>query len=315
MQFGAMIIDSLRESRDRKTFWVLGGITGIIALVMLSVGFGPEGTSIFFGTWHVESSLFNPQSEAGAARILGVVVYMIMDNFLGWIGLILMLIATAGFFPSMMSKGEIDVVLAKPISRPKLFLYKYVSGMVFVLVQATAFVLVTFLIVGFRWGVWAPGLLLSIPLMVLLFSYLYCVSVLAAVITRSTVAAVLLSLGAWIGFSLPRTALDTLAVFPELDKNSAIYSSMRVLATIPPKTTDIAYLSARWAGAGLSLDIAPTSAMTGPGGGMNQDQLDQIREREKKQFKVSALSSIGSSLLFEAVVLMLAMWRFCRMDF
>ena len=86
--------------------------------------------------------------------------------------------------------GSIDVVLSKPMTRWQVFLGKYAGSMVFVFVQACIFVLLTFVVIGIRWGCWIPGYLLTIPLVLLLFSYLYCVSVWVAVYFRSTVAAV-----------------------------------------------------------------------------------------------------------------------------
>jgi len=314
MQLWALIVDGFREALDRKIFWVLVGITLLICVALLSIGFEGDHVSFMFGLWKPQTDHYNPAFELGRSHITGIVVYLAMDFFLGWVGVILMIIATASVFPTMMERGTIDVLLAKPMSRSKLFLYKYISSMVFVLLQATVFVVLTFLIMGLRWEVWVPGYLLCIPLLVLLFSYVYCVSVYVAVKTRSVVAAILLSLGAWVFFAMPKTAVDVFESFPDLQEHKTIYRAVRVVSWIPPKTADIPYLAARWSRAGTSLDIFPTSMMEANDSPAQMD-MERAREMEAQQLKMNPAYSIGSSLLFEAVVLLLAMWSFARSDY
>jgi len=240
-------------------------------------------------------------------------VYLLLMFALGWVGIILTIIATAGFFPTMMERGTIDVLLSKPISRPRLFFYKYLSGMLFVLIQATVFVVLTFLVMGFRWGIWVPGYLMCIPLLVLLFSYLYCVSVLVAVRTRSAVAAILVSLAVWFLYACPNTALGVFQAYPDLQKHQRWYQAVRVLAWIPPKTGDIPYLAARWSQAGTSLDVFPEELMEGASM-TDREQLDRARDLEEQELKKNPWVSIGSSLLFEVVIVFWGMWVFTRQD-
>ena len=314
MQFWALINDSLRESRDRKIFWLLVCLTLLVALLMLCVGFGPDRVSFFFGLWEPETDSFNPLSDIGRSRIVAVVVYGLMEHILGLIGVTLMLIATAGMFPAMMEGGQIDVLLAKPLTRAKLFLCKYMAGMVFVLVQATLFVGLTFLVMGLRWGVWAPGYLLCIPLMGLLFSYIYCVSVLVAVYLRSTVAAILLSIAAWIAFAVVHQAPQLFEGFPSLQKHARLYRVVGVVSWVPPKTGDITYLAAQWAGAGTSGELIPESVVEA-GTDADRERMERAQQVEKGLLDLDPVASIGSSLVFEAVIVLLALWRFSRQDF
>jgi ABC-type transport system involved in multi-copper enzyme maturation permease subunit len=314
MQLWALIIDGFRESLDRKIFWVVLLITAVVTAAMACIGFDGDRITVLFGLWETETSHYNPLTTQGRSALLGSVVYVLLMFFLGWVGIILILVATASFFPSMLESGAIDVLVSKPISRPRLYLYKYLSGMVFVFVQATIFILLTFLVMGIRWRVWAPGYLLCIPLMVLLFSYIYCVSTLVAVRTRSAIAAILISLAAWFLYTVPNAALGVFETFPELRDYRVAHKALEVAAWIPPKTSDIPYLAARWSGAGTSLDVFPTEMM----GDMNATERGQIaraRELEEKELMKNPWLSIGSSLLFEAIIVLWGMWLFSRKDF
>jgi ABC-type transport system involved in multi-copper enzyme maturation permease subunit len=314
MQLWALIVDSFRESVDRKIFWVLIGVTLLVVLAMLSVGFDGEDVSLFFGMWSTKTEQFNPLKDVGRENLVGFVVYFLASTVMGWIGITLMIIATAGAFPAFMERGALDVILAKPISRLRLFLYKYLSTMVFVVLQGVIFFGLTFLVMGLRWGVWVPGYLFCIVLLVLLFSYLYCVSVLVAVKTRSTVAAILLTLMAWAVFAMVHQAPLIFDEFPELKERRTLYTAVRVASWIPPKTGDFPYLAARWSQAGASIDAVPlidTAAVSD----LDRDELDRARQVELQEMDKSQVRSIGSSLLFEAVVVLWAMWVFARKDY
>jgi len=314
MQFWALIVDSFRESLDRKIFWVMIAITCVIALSMASIGFDGGNISFVFGMWDTTSEFYNPLTVVGRSRVIGGVIYLLMSVFLGWMGVILIIIATSSFFPTMLTGGVIDVLLSKPISRPRLFIYKYISCMVFVLMQATIFIVLTFLVMGFRWHIWAPGYLCSIPLLVLLFSYVYCISVLVAVKTRSPAAAIMISLFAWIMFICPKMAVDMFETFQSLKEHKRIYDTLRIVAWIPPKTGDIPYIAARWAEAGTSIDIFPPDVLADN----NPEELQQIKrakELEQIELDKSPYMSIGSSLLFEAFILAWAISCFSRKDY
>ncbi|RME41553.1 MAG: ABC transporter permease [Planctomycetota bacterium] len=313
MQLWALIVDAFRESLDRKIFWVMAAISVLIALTILSVGIESDRVTLLFGTWEIETKHFDPLSGLGQRRLMALIVFVLLDLFLGWTGMILMIIATAGMFPSMMERGRIDVLLSKPLGRPRLFLYKYIAGMVFVFVQASIFVGLTFLVIGFHWGLWVPGYLAAIPLLVLLFSYLYCVSVLVAVRTRSASAAVLLTIAAWVLFSVPTSVRQTFESFPKLKEHERLYRIVKVASWIPPKTSDITYFAARWAKAGTSLDIVPEEVMAGDD--VDRSELDRARNLEEKEKRKSPWLSIGSSLLFEGCILLWGMAIFCRQDY
>jgi ABC-type transport system involved in multi-copper enzyme maturation permease subunit len=116
----------------------------------------------------------------------------------GTLGLLMTLVWTAGFLPSFLAPSAASVLLAKPVSRRRLLLVKYAGVLTFVGFQVVLFVLLTWLALGGRTGVWDRSYLWCMPLLLLQFAIFYSVSVLLAVTTRSTVACVFGSVLFWL---------------------------------------------------------------------------------------------------------------------
>lgn len=114
-----------------------------------------------------------------------------------WVALLVAVIITAGFIPTMLGKGSLDLLVSKPIGRTRLLLYKYLGGLTFIFLLTTYAVVGVWLAVGLRSGLWSPNFLAVIPLLTFYFAVLYAVSTLAAVLTRSTIVAILMTGVAW----------------------------------------------------------------------------------------------------------------------
>jgi ABC-type transport system involved in multi-copper enzyme maturation permease subunit len=128
-------------------------------------------------------------------------VYLIekwLVNGIGiWVLLFVAVVVTAGFVPNMLAKGSLDLLVSKPIGRMRLLLYKYTGGLLFVLILTTVTVLGVWAAIGVRSGIWTTNFLAIIPVVTLYFAVLYAFSTLAAVLTRSTLVAILMTGLAW----------------------------------------------------------------------------------------------------------------------
>lgn len=319
MQFWALIVDCFREAIDRKLFWIMIVISVVIAAGMACVGFDDKGVSILFGMWRFDAPDYVDGNELGRAMIGSILTQYIADIYIGWIGIIMAIIATASIFPSLMERGAIDVVLAKPMSRPMVFLGKYLGSMVFVVLQAAVFVVLTLLVVGFRWHFWFPGYLWCIPLIVVLFSYLYAFCALFAVMTRSTTTAMLLTMVAWFVLWIPQFVHAMLLNLPvqtggqvQIDERWVRLSSYA--RWVVPKTQDIPLTAANLIGAATATEVLVDPDDPDLPEAQRQSLQGTI-DVEKKLRDISIFKSIGSSLLFEAVIVLLAVWKFTRQDF
>lgn len=187
----ALFLDAYRDLNARKLFWV----TLILSAVFIA-GFGLLGADAkgFGLLW------FHWDMPMAAYLYKKIFSYVVIGFWLTLAAAVLAMVSTAGIFPDLLSTGAIDLYLAKPLGRLRLFLTKYVTGLLFVALQVALVAVGGVLLMRIRGGEWKPGLLLAIPIVVCFFSYLFAVVVLFGIVTRSTIAALLLGIVCWGGF-------------------------------------------------------------------------------------------------------------------
>jgi len=187
----ALFLDAYRELQAKKLFWV------VMVLNVLVIGL----FAILGANDHATTVLWYEPLKGGIPPITYKIIFSngIVGFWFTWAATILALISTAGIFPDLLSSGSIDLYLSRPIGRMRLFFTKYVSGLIFVALQVGIFTLLSFVVLGWRAHLWEPGLFWAIPLVLIFFSYLYAICVLIGMVTRSTIAALMLTLLAWLG--------------------------------------------------------------------------------------------------------------------
>lgn len=192
----AIFLDAYRELNARKLFWITLLLSLLFAGAIGAVVPTQEGMSIF--GWDLPVPFFNLAVMGTAANFYKYIFISLgVHIWLTWIAAVLALVSTAQIFPDFISGGAIELTLSKPISRVRLFFTKYLTGLFFVALQVTAFSLASFLVIGIRGNTWEPGIFLAVPITVLFFSYLFCVCALLGLITKSTIAALLLTILFW----------------------------------------------------------------------------------------------------------------------
>ncbi|MBC8108403.1 MAG: ABC transporter permease [Anaerolineae bacterium] len=227
IQTGAVFVDAYRELNHRKMFWIVLIISGLVVTIFAGVGIDDKGLYIFGFSLPIPfNTTIMPRADF---------YKMIFDSagvgfWLSWLATILALISTAGIFPDMLTGGSIDLYLSKPISRLRLFLTKYLSALLFVALQVGVFTLASFLVLGFRAGAWLWGLFLAIPIMLLFFSYLYSICALFGIWTRSTLAALLLTLLAWCFIWVIHTTEASLLLFKLRNEQEAVMYDRQIVA-------------------------------------------------------------------------------------
>jgi len=198
----ALFKDALYQVLDNRIFRLLVILVGVLVLPTFLIAAKPEELVVFFGwkTFQYADVLGNFNIEmpadttAAHATLIQSVQTLLVDQIAGNFGLIFAIAATAFFVPRLVEKGAADTVFSKPVSRAALLLSRYVAGLLFV------GILVTVLVVGMHVGLLLnsgysdPGFLWAIPVMIYKYGILHAFSLLVAVLTRSSVAAILTTL-------------------------------------------------------------------------------------------------------------------------
>jgi ABC-type transport system involved in multi-copper enzyme maturation permease subunit len=256
---------------------------------------------ILFGLLSLPSRMFQ--------TTLGSSVFFIEDTLIGglgaWVAILVGVIITAFFIPNMLRKGTIDMLLAKPIHRTTLLVYKFVGGLTFVFLSSVIAVGGSWFVLGLRSGIWAPGFLLMIPVITFFFAILYSISTLFGVLTRSPIVAILATCVIWFFLFLVSIGYQGVTVLKKDDTISRemqdggwgwVFTTADIVHFVLPRTGDLNVLSAK--------------------------MLAQVlTEGERKAKRVDLLpdvtwgESLTVSLGFIGVMLGLACWRFSRKDY
>jgi len=194
-QTWAIFKDAYRELNARKMFWISIAIAVLVVLTFAIFGMDEKGVQILW--WDIPTEIFNTTVFPKETLYKFLFATVGLGLWLGWASTILALVSTASVIPDFVASGAIENMLARPISRTRLFLTKYVASLLFVVLQALVFTLLSVIIIGFRSGEWLWSLLYAVPAVTLFYSYLYSVAALVGVWTRSTLASLVAALLLW----------------------------------------------------------------------------------------------------------------------
>jgi ABC-type transport system involved in multi-copper enzyme maturation permease subunit len=253
----------------------------------------PHHMSLFFGAW----SPGGPQNPPA----LGPQVYVI-ENFLAnglaaWVTVLLGIVITAFFVPHMLRRGSVDLLLVRPMRRPSLLLWKCGTAVLFIGLSFAALMTCLWLSVGLRTGVWATGLLVSIPAMTFFFAVLYAVSAYFGVVTRSPIVCILVTLIVWFALWAVGTIHADMQVSGPTDYPEWARRTVDTLHAVLPRTKDLGLLMTRT---------------------LSSELLTEPDWREFGVVQLPALNwseSLGVSAAFIAVLLGLACRHFTRRDY
>ena len=329
-QIWAILWDSYRLLTAKKLFWVIMGLSVFIALVYASISFGDRGISILFGAFSFGADWLSFDDHTAEYLYLSIYTDLLVPFWLGLIAIVLALISVCSVFPNFLASGSVDVAISKPVSRVTLFFVKYFGNLLFVAVQVGVFCLIVFIAHGIRMEYWNFGIFWAVPLLTFVFSLIYCVAVLTAVWTRSTLLSLLMAFLMWgvswgvqMGESLLYKFIYTYPVIQSVEgvttdqdeSDSGLVEIHRIVSAVEtpfPKTREVTYMLKRK----IAIDgekMAGNEKLLG-------DEASQSDRRTAKAVddyatRHSESYIIGSSLIFETCILALACCIFVRKDY
>ena len=219
-----------------------------------------EEMRLFFGavSWRLRLPAVVPSGRryVSSAEMVYVVEIAMGEIMAGWVGLLVAIIVTAGSIPSVLQKGTLDLLLAKPIGRPAILLAKYAGGCIFVFLVATLIIGGCWLALSIRTGHWNLYFPVTILTLTFFFAILYPVSVLVGVLTRSHAMAAVATLVTWLTcYSVGRERIKLLS--PEgVGSSRAWVNAVKVIHMILPKTSDLSIMNQLLVSRGGVRDVA-----------------------------------------------------------
>ncbi|MEM1329406.1 MAG: ABC transporter permease [Planctomycetota bacterium] len=193
-QTHAILADAIRDLRAGRLFWLALIVSTVLPLALLPIGINENGLTVFH--WELDAPINTGTTTLGNLY-LAVIAIIGIPLWLTWGATIVALVSTSGMIPSFVASGSVEFSLAKPIGRVRLFLTKWAGGLLFAAAQVGVFCLSAFLVVWIRGGMFAPEILLAIPIVLSMFAYLHAISALFGMLTGSGNAAMLMTIGVW----------------------------------------------------------------------------------------------------------------------
>jgi ABC-2 type transport system permease protein len=185
MIFRTIIEGTIREAIAKKIFL---GFFIISSLIIL-------GFLLFVNLESVEGmvDMMGATGEEGIRQIIiGFQVGVLNISYL--LVITFCLITVSSFVPSMLEKGNIDLLLSKPVSRTKLILGKFTGGVLLIFLSLVYLIGLVWLILSAKSGFWHLPFLYSIFWLTFSFAVIYSLIILINLLTQSSILAILVSL-------------------------------------------------------------------------------------------------------------------------
>jgi ABC-type transport system involved in multi-copper enzyme maturation permease subunit len=325
MQTLTIISETFRAIRARGMFTALLWISILMVVVLGGFGCDESGWSMLYGLVRIDADYFTADSVWQRSFYLGW-LHALLDWWILSFALVLAMFSVSSVFPETLRPGTIDFYLSKSVSRLGLFVGKYLGCLGFMLMQVSIVALGGVLILFIRLGELHLEFLWSIPLALLIFSFVQCINVLFGILTRSSIAALLWTLLFWLFLWIiqkaefetgaPQTKLvaEAAGMAASMDKT---HDYTRTAMTILPKTRETALLLDKLIYEKAPYDLAQTLFLrktAGSDAAMENSGFLSAAQGGQHTLARSPQYVIGSSLVFELIILLAAYLRFRRMD-
>jgi len=215
----------------------------------------------------------------GASTLLESVVFTAQAFVSGaayWIGILLALFATGGLVASLTERGQVDVILTKPLSRSQVLGGRLLAVGAVMLALVTYLFGAVWLVMSIKSGIWSPRFLLAILVVWAMFAVVYSIVTLVGVWSGSGPLSFIVTLGV--------VFVSLILAIPDL--------ALQVNRFWRPVVVGAYHLLPKFGSVGTTL--VPQLATGG---------------------SVGSLYALASSLLFGTVLYALAFFLFSRKDF
>jgi ABC-type transport system involved in multi-copper enzyme maturation permease subunit len=224
-----MTLSTLREALSKKVFVFFMGISAVVLIIQLII------FSLISSDKLVKA--INPMGlNMPMLQIISSFELMVVSP-LAVLGLLLAIFSSSSFIPNMLEKGNIDLLLSKPVSRTELILGKYLGGLLVVFINVFFLVFGVWLIISVKFGYWDPTFLSISLVITFTFAVLYSMIVLFGIITQGSVFGMMMAYFTFLILSpLLFTAKDKFLVAID---NVLLKNIIKACYYIVPKTSEL----------------------------------------------------------------------------
>jgi ABC-type transport system involved in multi-copper enzyme maturation permease subunit len=225
-----MTMFTLKEAMARKVFLFFAGISILAIIITVLIFSAVDTQSIIAGIKN------NTGNDFLVSNIVSTLEIMIISPLAG-LGLLLAIFASSSFVPNMLEKGNIDLLLSKPVSRQQLLWGKYVGGLVVVLLNIGFLVLGIWLIIAIKFSYWDPTFLWVILIVTFTFAVLYSLIVLCGILTKGSMLGMMLAYFIFLILSPVLALANSRADI--FFKNDAVKNIVEGIYYLIPKTSEL----------------------------------------------------------------------------
>jgi len=169
---------TFKEAFSKKVFFGLFLLSNLVSLLLLFTFdvARDTGDKAFRGFFGAQSSLTE--------------VVHFLEGFIAAtvfiVSLLISISATADFIPNLMNKGNIDVIISKPISRTQILIGRISGVFAIVAFNILYITLFSWIVISFKTGIWNIGFVISSLITLLTFLTMYSFITLLGILTKGT---------------------------------------------------------------------------------------------------------------------------------
>jgi len=233
----ALVRHTFTESFAKKTFIAFFAISSLVHIALISA---LNVDAIEAGLALV--TVFGKEVQSGGGidlhdLIIGVQRVIAFWMFFG--GIFLSIFATASLMPTMLAKGNVELLVSKPLRRWQILLGRYLGAMFVMAFNVVYLIGGTWLILSIKTGIWYQPYLYSIPMVIVAFGIMYAVMRLVGITAQSAGVTVM------VAYSL--LFLDVILQQKEkiyaLLSSKSYYYFLEVLYQVTPKTIELGQMN------------------------------------------------------------------------
>lgn len=203
--FFALVINTVKEALARKVLLIIFILFSLI-IILIPILINLDAVEVIPYMLQADPS-FNYENfilKVELAFVSQIPFLVLMMIFI---------VMASSFIPSLLQKGYVEFILARPISRLNIILSKYVAGILIVFLAMVYIIVPIWLIISIKTGVWHFKFLYSIFWYTFIFATLYPLVILSGLITKSSVLTLIFNLLIFFPISAVFSIRDTIYKF------------------------------------------------------------------------------------------------------